>query len=297
ITGHRPLLIATRFTALAISAAPLNSRHPTAMHLGAEFATRLPAEIGHMGGGKLAGCFQGPSGRAWFNGISLTRHPEVADCEPPHDRMRAFDRDLIRGGHYGQRSCEPRLKAEHMAAPTVACDVKILLANPEPSTHGTLHRSLTLRQTSCATLKSRSIDGGRLTLGQDVCLTTRPPGAASGATITCMLGGRSRSDSFSLRRETEAHGSLRAEAAARERPEAAEDGRRPTPAMEDDKPAARGAAACARPAATGCERPAVAIGAPSLRAGASARPVAAAADGESAVAACGRALAAERARS
>ena len=22
--------------------------------------------------------------------------------------MRAFDRDLIRGGHYGQRSCEPR---------------------------------------------------------------------------------------------------------------------------------------------------------------------------------------------
>jgi transposase len=23
-------------------------------------------------------------------------------------RLRAFDRDLIRGGHYGQRSCEPR---------------------------------------------------------------------------------------------------------------------------------------------------------------------------------------------
>src|SRR5712664_1187513 len=32
--------------------------------------------------------------------------------------MRAFDRDLIRGGHYGQRSCEPRKQAEHMAAPT-----------------------------------------------------------------------------------------------------------------------------------------------------------------------------------
>jgi hypothetical protein len=32
--------------------------------------------------------------------------------------MRVFDRDLIRGGHYGQRSCEPHLKAEHMAAPT-----------------------------------------------------------------------------------------------------------------------------------------------------------------------------------
>jgi transposase len=27
---------------------------------------------------------------------------------PLHSRMRAFDRDLIRGGHYGQRSCEPR---------------------------------------------------------------------------------------------------------------------------------------------------------------------------------------------
>jgi len=32
--------------------------------------------------------------------------------------MRPFDRDLIRGGHYGQRSCEPHAKAEHMAAPT-----------------------------------------------------------------------------------------------------------------------------------------------------------------------------------
>ena len=26
---------------------------------------------------------------------------------PSHCRMRVFDRDLIRGGHYGQRSCEP----------------------------------------------------------------------------------------------------------------------------------------------------------------------------------------------
>jgi hypothetical protein len=39
--------------------------------------------------------------------------------------MRAFDRDPIRGGHYGQRSCEPRYQAEHMAmrrdsAPTLA---------------------------------------------------------------------------------------------------------------------------------------------------------------------------------
>ena len=38
--------------------------------------------------------------------------------------MRAFDRDLIRGGHYGQRSCEPHLKAEHTGAPTNAANVK-----------------------------------------------------------------------------------------------------------------------------------------------------------------------------
>jgi hypothetical protein len=32
--------------------------------------------------------------------------------------MRVSERDLIRGEHYGQRSCEPHSKAEHMAAPT-----------------------------------------------------------------------------------------------------------------------------------------------------------------------------------
>jgi hypothetical protein len=52
--------------------------------------------------------------------------------------MRAIDRDLIRGGHYGQRPCVPHLKAEHMAAPTKAASVKKILANPEPSTHGRL---------------------------------------------------------------------------------------------------------------------------------------------------------------
>ena len=56
--------------------------------------------------------------------------------------MRAFDRDLIRGGHYGQRLCVPRLKAEHMAAPTNAANVKKALANSEPSTHGTSRHAL-----------------------------------------------------------------------------------------------------------------------------------------------------------
>ena len=36
---------------------------------------------------------------------------------PLHSRMRGFDRDLIRGKHYGQRSCEPRKQAEHMHRP------------------------------------------------------------------------------------------------------------------------------------------------------------------------------------
>ena len=55
---------------------------------------------------------------------------------PQHCRVRAFDRDLIRGRHYGQRSCEPHQQAEHMAAP-IGLDVQKVLANTEPSTHGT----------------------------------------------------------------------------------------------------------------------------------------------------------------
>jgi hypothetical protein len=62
--------------------------------------------------------------------------------------MRAFDRDLIRGGHYGQRPCVPHLKAEHMAAPTNAANVKKVLANPEPSTHGTKRTSKSYRRMS-----------------------------------------------------------------------------------------------------------------------------------------------------
>jgi len=43
----------------------------------------------------------------------LSRRPAGAGSRsythvPVHRRMRAFDRDRIRGGHYGQRSWEPR---------------------------------------------------------------------------------------------------------------------------------------------------------------------------------------------
>jgi hypothetical protein len=75
--------------------------------------------------------------------ISAARNAESVDPAirtthfvPAHCRMRAIDRDLIRGGHYGQRPCVPHEQAEHMAAPTKAANVKKVLANSEPSTHG-----------------------------------------------------------------------------------------------------------------------------------------------------------------
>src|SRR5262245_4779444 len=41
--------------------------------------------------------------------------------------LASLDRDLIHGQHYGQRSCEPHSKAEHMAVPTQACYVSFSL--------------------------------------------------------------------------------------------------------------------------------------------------------------------------
>ena len=66
--------------------------------------------------------------------------------------------DLIRGGHYGQRPCEPHLKAEHMAAPTNAANVKKVLVNSEPSTHGTF--------LPCQPRRVMSVIGGR---PADIC--------------------------------------------------------------------------------------------------------------------------------
>ena len=76
---------------------------------------------------------------------------------PAHCRMRAYDRDLIRGGHYGQRPRVPHLKAEHMAAPTKAANVKKVLANSEPSTHGTKRPCETLGNCSTATFKVKLV--------------------------------------------------------------------------------------------------------------------------------------------
>jgi hypothetical protein len=53
---------------------------------------------------------------------------------PPHGRVRGIDRDLIRGGHYGQRSYEPHTKAEHMAAPTKAAPLQ-----KSPCQRGAVH--------------------------------------------------------------------------------------------------------------------------------------------------------------
>jgi hypothetical protein len=80
---------------------------------------------------------------------------------PSHVRMRLIDRDLIRGVHYSQRSCEPHLQAEHMAAPTNAAHVKKVLANSEPSTHGTKRHFAALRRhvRSCRNSRHRAALG------------------------------------------------------------------------------------------------------------------------------------------
>jgi hypothetical protein len=44
------------------------------------------------------------------------KNARQAELDAVFGRMASGDQ--IRGGHYGQRSCEPHEKAEHMAAPT-----------------------------------------------------------------------------------------------------------------------------------------------------------------------------------
>ena len=50
-------------------------------------------------------------------GCKASIYPEI-DLPEARQPLRASDRDLVRGGHYGQRPRVPHLKAEHMAAPT-----------------------------------------------------------------------------------------------------------------------------------------------------------------------------------
>src|SRR6476620_11257983 len=74
--------------------------------------------------------------------------------------MRAIDRDLIRGGHYGHRPRVPHSKAEHMAAPTNAANVKKVLANSEPSTHGTSQTNGDEeRRSACRRQSGRRVEG------------------------------------------------------------------------------------------------------------------------------------------
>jgi transposase len=60
---------------------------------------------------------------------------------PWHLPMRGFDRDLIRGGHYGQRSRVPRKTGRTHGCSDHCCKVKILLANPEPATQWPMEAS------------------------------------------------------------------------------------------------------------------------------------------------------------
>ena len=75
-------------------------------------------------------------------------------------RMRAFDRDLIRGGHYGQRSRVPREKGRTHGCSDQPCCVKILLANPEPSTHGPMLPISKCVQVSAVGWKPEAPGGG-----------------------------------------------------------------------------------------------------------------------------------------
>jgi hypothetical protein len=59
--------------------------------------------------------------------------------------MRAVDRDLIRGGHYGQRSSVYRANRPNTWLLRPTPQVKILLANLEPSTHGPTRKSRDVR--------------------------------------------------------------------------------------------------------------------------------------------------------
>jgi len=69
--------------------------------------------------------------------------------------MRAFDRDLIRGGHYGQRSYD-RTQRPNTWPHRPTARVKILLANSEPPTHGPFRPRLLLSNLELITLETLS---------------------------------------------------------------------------------------------------------------------------------------------
>jgi hypothetical protein len=61
----------------------------------------------------------------------------------------------------------PHLKAEHMAAPTNAANVKKVLANPEPSTHGTKRTIQLCPRLSAFGPKRTKVNCGAELLGRD----------------------------------------------------------------------------------------------------------------------------------
>ena len=61
----------------------------------------------------------------------------AAQTESPPKEKAMADDTAIRPFHFQASQADlADLRQRHMAAPTTACDVKILLANSEPSTHG-----------------------------------------------------------------------------------------------------------------------------------------------------------------
>ena len=102
---------------------------------------------------------------------------------PLHCRMRGIDRDLIRGGHYGQPTCEPHPQAEHMAAPTSSATRRFSL--PTPSRRP-MARSRRLPRCNNSSAIRGNPEARGATLGPPACdpIQTRPPTAPSPVTRT-----------------------------------------------------------------------------------------------------------------
>src|SRR5215813_10438606 len=103
---------------------------------------------------------------------------------PMHGRMRAIDRDLIREGHYGQRSWEPRKQAGHMTAPDQCCSsVRKFLPRRRPHMTQSGHANRIAAWDSCSRsraldLRSSPIQSRRLSFICSSLLTGRPAGTS-----------------------------------------------------------------------------------------------------------------------
>ncbi len=89
-------------------------------------------------------------------------------------RLRAFDRNLIRGEHYGQRPSDSAASTgrTHGSTDQLCITVKKTLANREPSTHGYKRLFGPCRRSDRSTAESRPSSGNVRFLGVEVRSTS-----------------------------------------------------------------------------------------------------------------------------